>query len=272
MSEEQKLSTTRIAELAHIEGKQLFKLLTEHGWIVRIDGHWRLTAHGEFEGGSYQHSEKYGDYIVWPASIIENPLLAEFEEDWLSATKIGEGFGVSAHRINSLLSELAWIDKDQRGWMITERGSKLGGEQRSGDKGFYVMWPKAVKHQAEFKTAIENVLGKAGGCSLDGHAVVNSGEQQIDNWLYLNGIAHAYKRPLPGSDLCCTFYLPARKVYIDYWGFDLSTGPLSEKLAKEAFYQSHGLKLISLHDEDLTQLDDVLPQKLLQFGIQIYST
>jgi hypothetical protein len=270
MSEEQKLSTSRLAELLKIEGKQLFKQLNEKGWIAREQDHWRLTAHGEFEGGTYQHSEKYGDYIVWPATIVEHPLFTGFEEDWLSATRLGEVYGVSGQRINSLLSELGWIEKDQRGWMISERGKKLGGEQRSGEKGFYVLWPKAIKKQEEFSSSIDNVLGKGQGTSLDGHPVLNSGERQIDNWLYLHNIAHAYRRALPGSDLVCTFFLPQRKVYIDFWGFDLTSGPLSEKLAKEAYYQAHGYKVITLHDEDLPHLDEVLPQKLLQFGLQVY--
>lgn len=270
MSGDQKLSTTRLAELLHIDSKQLFRLLNEHEWIVRTDSQWRLTAKGEFEGGSYQHSEKYGDYIVWPISLTEHHLFADAGEEWLSATRLAEQYGVSAHRINALLSELGWIDKDQRGWVISERGSKIGGQQRSGDKGFYVLWPKVIRQQIEFKQSINNVLGLADGVSLDGHPVRNNAERQIDNWLYLNGIAHAYLRPLPSSDLVCTFYLPQRKVYIDFWGFDLSTGSLSEKLEKEAFYQAHGYKVISLHDEDIAKLDDVLPQKLLQFGIQLY--
>jgi hypothetical protein len=270
MTAEQKLSTSRLAELAHIDSKQLFKLLSDNGWIVRIDNHWRLTAHGEFEGGSYQHSEKYGEYIVWPPTLVQHPLLAGFEEDWQSATRLGEAYGVSGHRMNNLLSELGWIDKDQRGWMISERGKKLGGEQRTGDKGFYVLWPKAIKQQQEFAEAIANVCGHGKGASLDGHPVLNSGERQIDNWLYLNGITHAYRRPLPGSELCCTFFLPVRKVYVEFWGMDLSSGPLSQKLAKESFYQAHGYKVISLHDEDLPRLDEIMPQKLLQFGIQIY--
>jgi len=270
MTSEQKLSTTRLAELLHMEGKALFRLLNEHEWIVRVDNHWRLTAKGEFEGGAYQHSEKYGDYIVWPATIVEHAVFANAGEEWLSATRLAEQYGMSAQRINAILSELGWIDKDQRGWVISERGVKIGGLQRSGDKGFYVLWPKAIRQHIEFKHSLDNVLGLGHGVSLDGHAVRNSGERQIDNWLYLHGIAHAYLRPLPGSEWVSTFYLLQRKVYIDFWGFDLSTGSLSDKLEKEEFYKTHGYKVISLSDEDLPKLDDILPQKLLQFGIQLY--
>lgn len=271
MPDGQKLSTSRLAELLHVDSKQLFRLLSEKGWIVRIDNHWRLTAHGEFEGGSYQHSEKYGDYIVWPASIVDHPLLAAAEPEFLTATRLGELYGVSPQRLNSLLSELGWIDRDQRGWMLTGRGKTLGGEQRTSDKGFFVVWPSSLRRHEEFACAMENLSGQGTGPSLDGHPVQNAAERQIDNWLYLHHLLHAYRRPLPGSDLCCAFYLPQRKVYIDFWGMDLSSGKLSEKLAKEAHCQSHGLRVITLHDEDLPRLDEVLPQQLLQFGIQLHA-
>lgn len=270
MSEEKKLSTTRIAELAMLEAKQLFKLLQGHGWIKREDKHWRLTPHGEFEGGSYQASEKYGEFIVWPESIIQHPIIVGFEEEWISATKLAEFYKLTPHIINCLLSELSWIDKDQRGWMITERGRFIGGEQRSSKQGFFVMWPGAVKHNTELVMAINNVAGDTKDVCLDGHQVLCVGEKKIDNWLYLHDIAHAYKRYLPGSELRCSFYLPARKVYIEFWGFDRSTGSLAEKFEKEAFYKEHGYKLLELHDEDLEHLDEVLPQRLLQFGLQVY--
>lgn len=266
---DEKLSTSRLAELLHIDSKQLFRLLSDKGWIVRVDNRWRLTAHGEVEGGSYQHSEKYGEYIVWPATLATHHLFAAAEEATLTATRLGELYGVSPQRINSLLSELGWIDRDQRGWMLSERGKKLGGEQRTSDKGFFVVWPGAIRHFEEFVRAMDNLSGQGSGPSLDGHPVLNSAERQIDNWLYLHNIVHAYRRPLPGSDLSCSFYLPQRKVYIDFWGMDLSSGKLSDKLAREEHCQTHGLKVITLHDEDLARLDEVLPQKLLQFGIQL---
>ena len=271
MNEDGKLSTTRLAELLHVDSKQLFRLLSDKGWITRIDNHWRLTAHGEVEGGSYQHSEKYGEYIVWPAGLVDHPLLATLDDATLTATRIGDIYSVSAQRINSLFSELGWIDRDQRGWMLTERGKTLGGEQRTSDKGFFVVWPGTIRHHDEFVSAMETLQGKGTGPSLDGHPVQSVAERQIDNWLYLHGLIHAYRRPLPGSDLCCAFYLPQRKVYIDFWGMDLSSGKLGEKLEKEQHCASHGLKVITLHDEDLPRLDDVLPQKLLQFGIQLHS-
>ena len=43
----------------------------------------------------------------------------------------------------------------------------------------------------------------------------------IDNWLYMQQIAHAYERKLPvEEDVYCDFYLPAGKAYIEYWGME----------------------------------------------------
>lgn len=269
MSDEVKLSTSRLAEKAQIDARQLFKLLQEKGWITRDNDQWRLTAHGEFEGGSYQHSDKYGEYIVWPQSLLQHALFANFTPDWLSATRIAEQHHTSPHTINNLLSELGWINKDQRGWMITERGKKLGGEQRNSKHGFFVMWPGQILHNPELTEALANLDGNMPGPCLDGHTVKTAAEKRIDNWLYLNNLAHACQRKLPGSDDTCCFYLPARKIFIEYWGFEDMSHSLSQKMAKQEFYRSHGLKLIEINDEELQQLDEVLPQKLLQFGLQL---
>lgn len=45
-------------------------------------------------------------------------------------------------------------------------------------------------------------------------------EVLIDNWLYMQGIVHAYERRLPIEEECyCDFYLPGGKgVYIEFWG------------------------------------------------------
>ena len=44
---------------------------------------WLLTPKGEFEGGSYQNSRRYGRYIVWPEAIEDHPLLAALDSQGL---------------------------------------------------------------------------------------------------------------------------------------------------------------------------------------------
>lgn len=287
MKNDTRLSTSRIAEQAGMEGRQLFRMLAELGWIVREENHWKLTPQGEKEGGSYQHSDKYGDFIVWPETILRHTALAGLgigspsdlshgspattqAEPHLSATRMAESYHLTPRMINCLLAELGWIERNPQGWLITPRGRQLGGEQRHSKQGYYVVWPNTIGNQEEIAAAIANVIGEAGGPCLDGHLPRNAGERRIDNWLYLHHIPHASRHTLPGSELSCSFYLPVSRIYLDFWGFDNSSGSLSEKLARERYCQEQGLRHIELGDDDLKQLDEVLPRQLLQFGMQVH--
>lgn len=266
------ISTTRLAEQMKIDAKLLFQLLAELGWIIRDENKWKLTAHGELEGGQYQQSDKYGEYIVWPQSLSQHALLAANNNEPLSASRLAELYGVSAHCINSVLSNLGWLEKDQRGWMITDLGSQHGGSQRNGKHGFFVLWPASLRENALFSEVMANITAQKRGPCLDGLVVNNAGEQRINNWLYLHHIVRGYRHPVPGANFTANFYLPTRKVFIDYWGFDLTTGSLSDKLARVDFYKAHGLRYIEISDEDLDKLDEVLPKKLLPFGIQLHTS
>jgi hypothetical protein len=64
----------------------------------------------------------------------------------ITAMAIGRHFGVSANQANSIMSELGWIKKGPKGWLVTEPGKKLGGIQ-SEDKNSgasYARWPAAI--------------------------------------------------------------------------------------------------------------------------------
>lgn len=265
------ISTSRLSNALGLDSKLLFQWLHEQKWISREGEKWLLTAQGEYHGGKYQHSDKYGDYVVWPASLAEHPLLTDIDGSWVSATRIAEKAGLTAHTVNLLLSELGWIEKDQRGWMLSELGKKLGGEARSVKKGFYVMWPSHIRQNPVLMNALDNVSAVTVGKSLDGHSCSAAAQQKICNWLYLNGLTHAVDRLVAGQDdWRADFYLPQRKVYIDFWDVNNSQLPLSVRLQKQDYYQSKGLKVIELNQDDLSCLDDVLPQRLLQFGVQLY--
>ena len=91
----------------------------------------------------------------------------------------------------------------------------------------------------------------------------------IDNWLYVSKIVHAYERKLPiEEELYCDFYLPTGKVYIEYWGLD-EDKYLSRKEKKLEIYKKYNLNLIQLVEKDISNLEDVLPAKLLEFGIPV---
>ena len=155
--------------------------------------------------------------------------------------------------------------------MLTDLGIKLGGEMRTSKQGFYVLWPAAIRQNSLFKQAVEKLIATDLGVALDGHHCSAVQQQHICNWLYLKGLVHATGHVLPGQDfLKADFYLPARKVYIDFWDVNDSQTPLSIRLEKQEYIKQLGLKHIELSQPDMVNLDEVLSQRLLQFGVQLY--
>ena len=111
--------------------------------------------------------------------------------------------------------------------------------------------------------------------TIDGHYVRSKAEMLIDNWLYQYGLIHAYERKLPiESDVYCDFYIPSgngrpQAVYIEFWGLENDAKYLERKKKKIAIYKEEGLSLIELTDEDIQNIDDILPKKLLQYKIKV---
>lgn len=264
------LSSSKLAQRLNIETTAMFQLLLELGWIERQQEQWILTAHGELEGGQYQHSDKFGRYIVWPETIIQHSALAFGGSGLLSASKIAEPLQVGAFTINALMAELGWLEKQTQGWIATALGQKLGAEQRNGQHGFFVLWPPSIIEKQELQQGLDNILGRKSMRCLDGLETANLGEQRINNFLYLHHLIRAWHYKIPNSPFISNFYLPKYKIFIDFWGFDFSTGTLKDKLDRDDFYQKNGLRFISLNDEDMQQLDSVLTKKLTAFGVTLF--
>jgi hypothetical protein len=226
---------------------------------------------------------------------------------YLNATTLGQHFNTSSQRINLILSELGFIEKDITGWKITKLGKTLGGKQcehdTSGNR--YVIWsdqilksPRlsdvfrheknekqetkneivhtekseaAVFHKEDFREKFEAKLR-----TQDGHFVRSKSEIIIDNFLYQYGLVHAYERKLPiEEDVYCDFYIPSGKdrpqgVYIEYWGIENDEKYEARKKRKLEIYKKEDLNLIELNELDVQNLDDVFPRKLLQHKIKVY--
>ncbi|MGP4072046.1 hypothetical protein ACTWQB_05780 [Piscibacillus sp. B03] len=129
-------------------------------------------------------------------------------DKYLSTTKLAEEFEVSRFRINPILSELGWIEKDRKGWVTTKLGNSLGGKQLEHNKTGvpYVKWPETI---LENKRLVETIKEIKEGSSepkiesneetgfrekfiakhraADGHFVRSkAAEMLIDNWLYMS--------------------------------------------------------------------------------------
>ncbi|WP_232787816.1 glycerol kinase [Paraglaciecola sp. MB-3u-78] len=198
--------------------------------------------------------------------------------------------------MNYLFSELGWINKSLKGWIVTEQGLKQGALQSEDSRSGvpYVRWPETITQSSSLLSSIADITGSNSpspsdntdssltsleiGTSLeakyrttDGHYVHSKAKMLIDNWLYMAEIVHAYKRKLPiEENVYSDFYIPTGKVYIECWSDDNDPRYLARKEKKLAIYEKYGFKIIQLNAEDVQNLDDILPRLLLKFGVQAY--
>lgn len=268
---------------------------------MRQSDKWTLTAKGKLAGGRIKTSIKLGNYIEWPESFDITQLPAHQSPDILveliSSTKMGKELGLAANKLNYIFSELGWVNRRLKGWVVTDQGLKQGAIQsedtRSGVP--YVKWPDTLTQSKLLLSSINNnsknvpLFSPADDTkntstavkftkkmdpqhrTTDGHYVGSKAEMLIDNWLYMAQIVHAYERKLPiEENVFCDFYIPIGKVYIEYWGYDSDPKYLAHKDKKIAIYEKYGFKLIQLDDADMQNLDHVLPRLLLKFGVQAY--
>ncbi|QDP42091.1 glycerol kinase [Radiobacillus deserti] len=274
--------------------KEVFQILLANGLINRVDENWVLTDHGKAMGGITKKHPRIGEYIAWNVDIKDHKMFHASNQSLLNATALSEHFGVSKFKMNPILSELGFVEKAVKGWKVTKLGESIGGKQLEYDKTGvpYVNWPESILENKRLVETMNEILGnepeqqteteqsnpvafrekfEAKHRSADGHYVRSRAEMLIDNWLYMSEIVHAYERKLPiEEDVYTDFYLPVGKVYIEYWGLEDDPKYAARKQEKLRIYEKYGFNLIQLQDADIQNLDDILPKKLLKFGIQAY--
>jgi hypothetical protein len=290
------ISTSALAKERGLDPKELFSILKSKNWIFKKNDKWVITKEGKVAGGDMQYNPQYGDYVVWPSNLsLDQDIDAA---DTITSTTIGKEFEISAQKVNTIFAELGWIEKpDVGGWKLTKFGAKNGGVEMEASSGLpYVIWNKSVLNDKSFLQSISAATGKDYDTNnteqtershdideyrqkfppkyrtQDGHRVRSRAEALIDDYLYRNDIVHAYERRLPGveEDVLCDFYLPKGKVYIEFWGMEENEKYLNRKQIKLKIYAREGFSLIELNDKDIESIDDVLPKKLIKYGIKIY--
>lgn len=290
MSTVKYISTTKLSQKLKIKKQELDEFLFTKQYISKVNNKVIITAIGKSLGAIYLTHVKYGKYIAWPEEINLNINI----DSYCSATVIGHECNLSARKVNMILSELGWIERYIKGWKVTNLGIKNGGVQKENSKNGipYVEWPNSILDKKVFKAIINDLQGssntkesldkeesqydfrskfEAKHRATDGHFVRSKAEMLIDNWLYMAEIVHAYERKLPiEEDVYCDFYIPTGKVYIEFWGLENDEKYLARKQAKKKIYEKYNFKLIELTDEEIFNLDDVLPKMLLKFGVQTY--
>lgn len=291
------ISTSALASELDIKSIDLFDKLKTLGWIERKNDKWILTELGKQKGGQTRTNPKFGEFVVWPENISLKDGQLNEKPKFLNATTIGKHFNISSQRLNLIFSELGWIEKGLSGWKITKLGKGLGGKEFEHETsgGTYVLWPENILSNNNLMTVFNEVAILDQEVSLeireeqnttndnfrekfpaklrtkDGHMVRSRAEVIIDNALYDYKLAHAYERKLPiEEDLYSDFFIPSENVYIEFWGMEDDPKYAERKKVKMEIYKKYDFKLIELNDNDISNLDDHLPKKLLKYGIKVY--
>jgi len=295
--EDAKLSTSALARELEIPAQQLFATLKDYGWIKRHEDSWVLTNKGEFEGGSYQNSRRFGRYIVWPKSLDQHPLVKAIESNQRITAAGMHRYYTLLHprQINRSLAELGLQEHSILGWELTDFGRRLGGQQEesSNTGAYYVTWPHEIVDHPVVHRELSMLSGELPAHDellpdepptdlfsmaeleppphrgVDGHILSKPLEVAVCNWLYMAQLAHAHQRALPTpEEAWADFYVPAGSVYIDCWDSNEAVDALSSKLLKRELYKQHHLRVIEINAEDKDRLDEVLGRGLHAFGIR----
>jgi hypothetical protein len=159
-------------------------------------------------------------------------------------------------------------------WPMTELGERLYNSIEYYENYFNVdlsgVLDGAQDNASEFKDDL-NEKFPATFRAMDGHYVRSEAEQTIDDFLFRNGVIHAYEKRLPG-DKCfyCDFYIPPRNnrrpIYIEYWGRG-DDRYLARKSTKLDVYKREQLQLIEVTKNNLRNLKAYLTEKLRLFHV-----
>ena len=270
MSEIKYLSTTALAKTLDKEPKEVFILLAQAHWMIKVDGGWQLTEKGRFEGGVYLNHPKYGDYVAWPESVLTHGLWRSLPEAPLSASQLGAKLGLPARLLNLVLLDLGWQVHGLKGWLLTSEGRARGGQQHRAEESAipYISWPEKLEHDEALKLAVSALTSGAG---VDGRQYMTPAEGRLGAWLYLHGISFSYRRQMQTSPGSVLFYLPAGLVYLHGWETVTSSQALTQKLAMEAWLKSKSCVLIDFERcNAIEEIDRWLPGALLQHGVSTY--
>lgn len=110
----------------------------------------------------------------------------------------------------------------------------------------------------------------------DGHIVKSKSEREIDNYLFDNGIPHAYEKVVSidadashdiHPDFCLPNYLgQGQDVYIEHWGFNSNNRDYyKSKKYKVDIYKKIGLTVICTNEKDMNDPQAALDRKLKHF-------
>lgn len=112
---------------------------------------------------------------------------------------------------------------------------------------------------------IRNMWSREHQCE-DGHYVRSKNEKIVDEWLYNHNYIHSYEQVVfmesdPDEIVLSDFYLKNEDIYIECWGL-YNDKYLKRKDKKIELYKKNNLKLISLEEDDIKLINDILKRKI----------
>ena len=265
------ISTTALAKKLGKDSRELFALLSNGGWIVKVDKRWQLTNKGRFEGGVLLEHPKCGDYVAWPEHVMNHPILIGLPAAPWTVSKLSTKLCLPARLLSMLLLDLGLVKKGPKGWLVSAVGRDCGAIQHYTEKAAipYVCWPESILDYQPLEKAV-GALGMSGH-SLSGRQLNLTELQLLENWLYLQGLHYTCDRHLDvgASD----FYFPNSALHLLYWPQLEGADQVANRLALIDHLQMSAANFIEVRFQQpvtAAHIDDVMPGLLLQAGIVVY--
>ncbi|MGS2716827.1 hypothetical protein ACVBE9_01520 [Eionea flava] len=306
-------SRSSLAKALGLSLKELTQAMIEAGWLQHVDSEqaeakWLLTSKGEFEGGFYKESAKFGRYIVWPKTVLTHPVIIELSQTQLNTTAIAKNYSVSAKIMNKLFADLGWITASGKGWTTTSAGIEQGASQLSSDStGIpYVVWSRAILNNCTLKEHVgiykanddyvrtfylfpDNKKDDTQICyqALNGLFVYNKEDLLIANFLHIHGIRYTYQRAINISTIAesertstnstltthpilCDFFLHDKPICLLISRNQVSPDKLLQQMSREKKLQQLNYITMGLLESEIEHIETVLPKRLLDFGVSLY--
>jgi restriction system protein len=109
------------------------------------------------------------------------------EKDFLTVTEVAKHFKIEASELNNIFSNLKWAIKEDRWWIASEIGIKLGAKQEYNTKSKvkYIKWDKSIKGNFELIQSVNN---------FKNHKPIKKYTNVEKGYLYEKYIAEHYTR------------------------------------------------------------------------------
>lgn len=291
-----KISTSKLALKLKVEAKELFWILQDLNFIYYENNNWKLTQKWKENGWVIINGFKYSDYIAWDEDFNPYEKFEIKSINYLKSSELAEFFNTTPRKLNIIISELWFIEKNIKWWFLTQMWKILWWKEfEHSSWKIFVKWPENIKENKlllqefnldknekfELETVVQtsNIIDNFRDKfptkyrTKDWHNVRSRWELIIDNTLYEYWLVHAYERKLPiEENIYCDFYIPSRlwssAVYVEYWGLEDWEYNERKNIKKEV-YKKYNLNLIEIENKHIDNLDDYLPKMLLAFWIKV---